>query len=272
MVYRASAKGRQPALRRRGYPITALSKDYPTGSHVPRHHHQRGQLIHAVSGVAQITTREGIWILPPQRALWVPPRMAHEVRIESTLAARTLYLDREASASLGMRCKILFMSTLLRELVLEVVRGYEQRDRSERMELVTRLLLCELQNAEQRAIHVPAPSDSRLKKVCKQLLDNPSRQERLDWLADAAGASSRTLARLFQRELHMTFVKWRQHVRLVRALSQIALGDPMKKVARDNGYRSCSAFSAMFREALGSAPTRYLQQSSRSDTPGGRTR
>ena len=264
-MYRVSAKRRSDTRTRvgapRSYPITALAKDYPAGAFVPRHQHQRGQLIHAVSGVARITTREGIWLLPPQRALWVPPRMPHEVRIESDLAIRTLYLDRETSAPLGPHCKVLFVSTLVRELVLEVVRAYQRRDRSERIRLVTRLLLGELQHAERSEIHIPSPSDARLQHVCRRVLDDPSRKVTLDVLAYDAGASSRTLARLCERELKMTFAKWRQHVRLARALSQIAIGDPMKKVARDSGYRSGSAFSAMFRQALGSAPTRYLQGS-----------
>ena len=259
---RVSAKrrseARTPAGSRRSYPITALAKDYPAGAFVPRHQHQRGQLIHAVSGVARITTRQGTWILPPQRALWVPPRMPHEVRIESNLAIRTLYLDRETSAPLGPHCKVLFVSTLVRELVLEVVRAYQRRDRSERTRLVTRLLLGELEHAERSEIHIPSPFDARLRHVCRRVLDDPSRKVTLDVLACDAGASSRTLARLFERELKMTFATWRQHVRLARALSQIAVGDPMKKVARDSGYRSGSAFSAMFRQALGSAPTRYL--------------
>ena len=200
-MYRVSASAapsaRRGALRRR-YPITALAKDYPAGTHVPRHHHQRGQLMHAVSGVAQITTQGGIWILPPQRALWVPPRMRHEVRIETDAAARTLYLDREASAPLGPRCKVLFVSTLLRELILEIVRAYERRDRSERIRLATRLLLCELQHAERSEIHIPSPSDARLQHVCRRVLDNPARTETLDLLAYNAGVSSRTLARLFE--------------------------------------------------------------------------
>ena len=263
-MYRVSATRPSGGARRVSggrFPITALAKDYPAGAHVARHRHRRGQLLHSVSGVARITTREGIWILPPQRALWLPPRMPHEVQVEGALALRTLYLDGESSEVLGARCKVLFVSTLLRELVVEVVQAYERRDRSERSQLLVRLVLAELQRAERSEIHIPAPSDARLRHVCRQVLEAPSRNVSLDQLAADAGASSRTLARLCERELQMTFARWRQHVRLARALSRIAIGEPMKQVARDSGYRSCSAFSAMFRQALGTAPTRYLQAS-----------
>ena len=98
--------------------------------------------------------------------------------------------------------------------------------------------------------------------MCHRLLGDTTRAETLEQLAYHAGASSRTMARLCERELKMSFVHWRQHVRLARALSQMATGDPIKTVARDAGYQSASAFSAMFRRVLGVTPTRYLGQSS----------
>jgi AraC-like DNA-binding protein len=246
---------------RRARPITALAKDYPAGWRVPRHRHLRGQVVYAASGVMRVDARQGIWIVPPQRAVWVPAGMMHEVRMEGDVAMRTLYLDREASAPLGAECKVLFVSTLLRELILEMVRASHAGERSERMALMTSLLLDELRRAEQTPVHIPAPSDVRLKKVCKRLLDDASRTETLEQLAHHAGASSRTLARLFERELKMTFIEWRQHVRLARAISQMAVGDSIKKAAREAGYDSGSAFTAMFRRVLGTTPTRYLRHS-----------
>ena len=104
--------------------------------------------MYAESGVAEVKTREGLWILPPQRALWVPRRMAHEVRILTDVAARTLYLDRRLSTTLGDHCQIFFVSTLLRELILEVVRCQSGKRERERVALITPLLVHELQRAD----------------------------------------------------------------------------------------------------------------------------
>ncbi len=257
MIYRVSDNRRASRTR----PITALAKDYPAGWHVPRHRHLRGQVVYAASGTMRVTTRQGIWIVPPQRAVWVPPRMLHEVRMEGAVAMRTLYLDHEASAPLGAACKVLFVSSLLRELMLEVVGSANASPRSERMRLMTPLLLRELRHAEQTPVHIPVPSDPRLRKVCTRVLEDPSRTETLEQLAYHAGASSRTSARLFERELKMTFLEWRQQVRLARAISQLGVGSSIKQAARDAGYASSSAFTAMFRRALGVTPTRYLQES-----------
>lgn len=247
---------RQRAGSARAWPVTALAKDYPRGRLIPRHRHKRGQLIYAASGVMQVTTREGIWIVPPQRSLWVPAAVPHEIRMEGHVAIRTLYLDRDAGAPLGDRCRILAITDLLRELILAIVSAHETRD-AQRMRMMLPLLLHELHGADETAIHIPAPSDPRLKKVCSRLLVDPIRADTLDQLAQQIGASSRTLARLFESELKMNFVRWRQHVRLARALSRLNAGASIKSVARDAGYASCSAFCAMFRRMMGVTPTGY---------------
>lgn len=249
---------RQYTRRRSAWPITALAKVYSCGWRVAPHRHRRGQLIYAKSGVMQVTTREGIWIVPPQRALWIPVGMQHEIHMEGQVAVRMLYLDPPTSASFGPHCRVLSVSSLLRELILAAVRAHEDKQ-AERMAMLAPLLLHELQAADPVALHIPVPSDPRLRKVCLRLLAGASHEETLEQLAARAGASSRTLARLFESELHMSFVRWRQHVRLAQALGQMSLGRPIKSVARDAGYASCSAFIGMFRRVLGVTPTEYLR-------------
>lgn len=243
----------------KAWPITALAKDYPRGCHVAKHRHRRGQLIYAISGVMHVTTREGIWIVPPQRSLWIPLGMEHEIRMEGQVAVRMLYLDRAMSTPFGMHCRVLAVSALLRELVLAAVDAHASR-RRERTAMLAPLLLHELQVADEVALRIPVPADARLKKVCQRLLAGASAMETLEQLAARAGTSSRTLARLFESQLQMSFVRWRQHVRLARAVSQMSLGHSIKAVARDAGYASCSAFSSMFHRVLGVTPTDYMRQ------------
>src|SRR5215470_10401707 len=108
-MHRVSAN--DPALR-------SFARDYPAGWRVARHRHRRGQLLYAASGIMRVATRAGIWIVPPQRAVWVPAGMAHEIQMEGAVAMRTLYLDHRAGTVLGGRCKVLVISGLVRELVL----------------------------------------------------------------------------------------------------------------------------------------------------------
>jgi AraC-like DNA-binding protein len=57
----------------------------------------------------------------------------------------------------------------------------------------------------------------------------------------------------------MGFVQWRQKARLLAALRRLGAGDPVTAVALALGYRSPSAFSAMFRRALGMVPRQCLR-------------
>jgi AraC-like DNA-binding protein len=83
----------------------------------------------------------------------------------------------------------------------------------------------------------------------------------LDEWSAAAGASSRTLARLFRKETGMSFGAWRQQARLLDALRRLATGEAVTNVALDLGYASPSAFTSMFRRTLGRAPSRYFMES-----------
>jgi AraC-like DNA-binding protein len=235
---------------------------------VARHRHRRGQLVYAASGVMRVTTRAGIWIVPPQRAVWVPARMPHEIKMETAVAMRTLYLDQRAATTLGHQCKVLVVSGLVRELVLGLMDDPPLRQ-SERGALMTRLLLRELGVADQVPLHLPTPTDPRLQQVCALLLEGRGRAWNLDRLARQSGASTRTLARLFRRELKTTFLRWRQHADIARAVSQLADGASVKTAAHGAGYDSASAFTAMFRRALGVTPTRYMRR--RADPPAGQT-
>jgi AraC-like DNA-binding protein len=71
------------------------------------------------------------------------------------------------------------------------------------------------------------------------------------------GASERTMARLFRNELGTSYQQWRTQAVLAHALPQLARGMPVAQVAAAAGYASDSAFSAMFKQAMGKAPSHF---------------
>jgi AraC-like DNA-binding protein len=150
------------------------------------------------------------------------------------------------------------VSPLLRELILAATVMpvlYDARGRDGR---VMALILDELRAAADLPLHLPRPRDRRTVRVCDAILAAPADARPLEAWAAEVGASARTLARLFQRETGMSFAQWRQQARLLESLRRLAAGEPVTAVALDCGYRSPSAFAAMFRRALGVAPTAYF--------------
>jgi len=124
-----------------------------------------------------------------------------------------------------------------------------------------RLILDELRAASDLPLHLPRPADRRLARICDAILAAPADARPLEEWASAVGASTRTLARRFRQETGMSFAAWRQQARLLESLRRLAAGEPVTKVALDCGYASASAFGAMFRRALGVAPSAYFSSS-----------
>jgi AraC-like DNA-binding protein len=239
-------------------PVAGLSDEIAAGYYDPPHSHRRAQLLYASRGVLLITTRETSFVVPPLRAVWMPSRVEHEVFAREPASIRTLYVEPDVRPELPQHCCVVEVTELLRELVLEACRLpilYELNGRNER---VMSLILDELATMRTTSLHVPMPQDERLVKVCNALLRDPAHKDDLNDLADAAIMGRRSFTRLFRRETGVSFATWRQNVRLMQAMSRLALGEPVTKVAFDVGYSSSSAFTAMFRRTFGVAPTRYL--------------
>jgi AraC-like DNA-binding protein len=235
--------------------VAAMAKRFPPGFEITPHSHPRDQLLYAVSGVMRVQTDSEAWIVPPDRAVYLPAGTRHTVGIRSELEMRTLYIDGSAAGPIVGRPSVLEVSDLLRALILALIEEPVLYDEHGRGGLIARLVLIELAAARHLPLMVPMPSDRRLRRVCDALLANPESGATLEGWACEAGASARTLARLFQRQLNMGFAAWRQRVRFHNAVEALAAGESIGRVARDNGYRSASAFSAAFRKAMGTPPS-----------------
>jgi AraC-like DNA-binding protein len=242
-------------------PVAALADEYPSDSYDPPHCHKRGQLIYAISGVLVCTTREATFVVPPQRALWVPSGIVHEARTRGHVSLRSLYLDDSVCAGLPRVCRTIEVSALLRELIVEATRIPVEYDCGSRDGRVMTLIVDEIGRARTAALQVPMPQHPQLVRICRAILKNPSQNDVLDSWAEFAGMARRTFTRIFRRETGITFATWRQNVRLMEAMSRLATGHSVTEVAFDVGYSSPSAFTAMFRRAFGVPPTQYMVDS-----------
>lgn len=239
--------------------IVAMPKEFPSGFHVPSHVHKRAQLIYATAGVMEVTTADGLWLLPPQRAVWMPAGFAHAMRARCDVSLRTLYIAQEACpASFPETPRSVRVSVLLRELILRVARMPLEREPTEHERRVLDLLLYEITWEADGVLYLPMPKDKRLAGLCQALIDDPGDGRDLEDWARQAGASSRTLARLFKREFGSSFLVWRKQLRALCALPRLAAGEPISVVAIDLGYETPGAFAAMFRGVMGERPSRYF--------------
>ncbi|WP_374583967.1 helix-turn-helix transcriptional regulator [Pseudoduganella sp.] len=238
-------------------PVTMIARDLASARSLQPHSHDCAQLTLALEGVIRLNALDSSWIVPPQRAIWTAPNVEHSLTVIETARLRPVYVASSFDPFPGEPCKVLTVSPLLRELVMAL----EQEDPevpSHRSQLIGNLILDELPKLATRPIRVPMPRDKRLRSLCDSLLAEPGSPQTLEQWAHSVGASERTLARLFEKELGMSFGQWRQQARLAHAAPLIASGMPLAQVADALGYASQSAFTAMFRKTFGVPPTEFF--------------
>ena len=240
-------------------PVVTLASDYPTGHVIAPHRHNRAQLVHASRGIMTVTAEAGTWVVPPQRGLWLPAGMEHAIAINRNVEMRSLYIAPDAAPGLPERCGVVDLPPLLRELILEAMAIPPLYDEDGPDGRIMRVILDRLRSLPAAPLHLPRPQDPRLARVTEALRAEPGDGRPLEAWARTAGASSRTLARLFQRETGLTFRAWRQQARLLQALVLLAEETPVTTVALDLGYDSPSAFIAAFKRAFGVTPARYFR-------------
>ncbi len=258
-------------------PLRAKQHTLATDTRVEPHSHAWAQLAWSATGVMRLTAERGTYLVPPSRAVWVPPGVEHAITVVETAELRTLYLHQRpgrcgpgcgpqrSEAAVGsdwQHCRVLEVSELLRALMLALPTGPDGQPPSAvelaREKLIATLLADELRRAAPVPLGVALPQDKRLRALCEAVLDDPTRHDTLAAWSRDIGASERTVARLFRQDLGTSFVQWRQQVLLARALSLAARGTPMGQIAAELGYASPSAFSAMVRRSVGAPPSRFF--------------
>jgi len=256
-------------------PLRAKLLRLRADTRVVPHAHPWGQVALSSTGVIRVTAPHGSYIVPPSRAVWIPPGVEHAVTVIEDAELLTLYLHqprsrfgpaRSAAESAGWRqCRVLEVSSLLLALALQLdatpdaPRAAPPRETLARERRLAALLLDELRHAAPVRLGVDLPQEKRLRRLCEAVIEAPSRHATLAaWAADT-GASARTLTRLFRSELGTSFVQWRQQVLLARAVPLAARKLPMARIAAELGYASPSAFAAMVRRSVGAPPSRFLR-------------
>jgi AraC-like DNA-binding protein len=254
-------KKRQPAIfdKRafRDAAVTTLSYLYAAKHVVPRHFHEFAQVLYASSGTMTVSAYGSIWVIPPERAVWIPARVEHSIRMHNAVLMKSIYIRPGLATRMPRECAVLNVSPLLRELLIQACTAPRLSLRRKRETHFIALLLDEVEAATHLPLSLLLPRDERALRVALHLIEDPSAGRNMAAVLDIAGAAKRTLERIFLRETGITLGKWRQQLSLVHAVRLLGEGWKVASVAEECGYESPSAFVAMFRTRLGTTPARY---------------
>jgi AraC-like DNA-binding protein/quercetin dioxygenase-like cupin family protein len=246
---------------------------FTKGMEVAVHQHRKAQLVLTLRGIVRCEADDGVWIVPPQCAVWIPGGVLHRVTLAGDVEVYCLFVEPNAAPTLPQHCCTLAVSPLLQHLLLHVARVPELYDVDGADGRIATVLLDQLSAAPAENLNFPMPVDARLRKIAAAMMADPADRATIDDWGRRVAAAPRTLTRALQRETGMSFGRWRQQLHIIIALQRLAEGASVQTVALDLGYESASAFVTMFRKALGKPPGRYMAKHqikarSRSAPPG----
>jgi AraC-like DNA-binding protein/quercetin dioxygenase-like cupin family protein len=257
----AEVKGRHRAT---GDGVHLVAQNYRKGVRLDPHMHREAQLVYAARGTMQVTTPRGRWLVPPDRAVWVPARLPHAIDVLADIEMRTLYfelswLDRAPRSKSLFSEFVVRVSPLLHQAILAL---FDARNTAERTELLVQLTILELHRAEDSTTFMPLPQEPRCRRAAEIVLSEPAETHEIEHLAREVGTSVRTLSRRFAAETELSFKSWCQRARIASAIERLSTDSAVsiKQLAAELGYASVPAFSHAFRRITGKTPTEFSRQ------------
>jgi AraC-like DNA-binding protein len=241
--------------------VVTHTHDYSAGHKIPLHFHDRDQLVYASQGVMTVHTDNGTWVVPTLRAVWIPEAVPHSISMSGMVAMRTLYLKARLAKSMPRDCCVVNVPPLLSELILQACKCGSLSARVAVHRHLIDVIVDQLKAVQTVPLQLPNLSDPRAQRLAEILNADPGNRAPLARVCRVAGASGRTMERLFQEETGMTLGKWRQQLRLMQAMRLLGEGAKVTHAALESGYSTPRAFIAAFRKSLGTTPAAYFKGS-----------
>lgn len=224
------------------------------------HSHEKGQLIFIEQGVASLEAKDGIWNVPFQGAVWIPPGVSHRSIISDNTKGLVMFIDSTSCESLPKDCCTMSISPLLREILQKVATFAEAYDENGSEGRLIDVMLDELIVAPLGQLSLPLPTDPRLKKLTDQIIRNPGMRETLKSWAKLINMSERNMSRLFSEETGMSVNQWRRQLHVAHAVFMLAEERSLQEISENLGYESTSSFITMFRKIVGVSPKRFIAE------------
>ena len=238
--------------------VLPIGVDYTPGTLLDWHEHRRAQFLYGATGVMIVETGDGTWTVPTERAVLIPARTRHRVRMID-VSTRSLYIEPDAVPWWPRVCTVADVTPLLRELLLVAVDFEAEYDLIGRAGAIVTLLLHEIASLTPLPLHVDLPSSPVIAELCRDYLADPDVQlTNQDW-AHRLAVSERALTRRFRQETGISPASWRARARLVAAVPLLR-DHTITQVAARLGYSSPASFTAAFSRTVGIAPSALVRR------------
>ena len=229
---------------------------------LPLHSHSKHQLTYVEGGVAYIHTAAKSYIIPARHYVWIPKGTDHYLRVRSSATVtRNLYFYVEKDESpFYHKLGIYPVNTLLFEMIVfsENYNGYiEKKDLAYHFMAAIKDILPQL-STKAFPVALPTTTNAKLRPIVLYMAQNYSQPLTLHEISSRFGLGERTLSRLFQSTMSISFLQYLKLIRIVKAIEMILQGDlSTTEIAYLTGYNSVAAFSKAFFQQTNIRPSDF---------------
>lgn len=240
-------------------PIIGYARTQPRGALNEWHSHDAAQLFHVVRGSIAVDTDHGTFFAPPERAVWLPPKVAHQTRYLTDTDLRYVYVQNGHIEGLPETPQVIQVTQLLRALILAFMSFPRAETASGPAARIAAVILDQLKTLPAAPLQLPMPQEERLRSLCEAMVRCPAHIPALGEAAARCATSPRSFERRMKAETGLSYRTWVRQVKLFRALELLAAGRSVSDVSHKLGYEGPSAFVATFKKAFGVTPGRYFE-------------
>ncbi|MDQ0728435.1 AraC family transcriptional regulator [Microbacterium sp. W4I20] len=227
----------------------------------PPHSHPDAMLAWCYRGTVWLHLQDARWRLAPGQGVWIPPHTPHTAHHErDSIGCYTYIPDASLIAPIDGIARVL-VPRAVQEMLLHL--GINDMPTDLRVRIQSVLIEMLQQPSAESADgwgEVPMPTDERVRPLVQAVLADPGDPRGAVDLFIEHGLHERTVLRIFQNDIGMSFGRWRTGVRMTLAARLIVDGTPIGAAAHRCGYATTSAFSAAFKERFGLTPRQHVSR------------
>ncbi|OXA80045.1 AraC-type DNA-binding protein [Flavobacterium aquidurense] len=222
------------------------------------HSHPRAQLLYATSGVMNVVIKNQIWVVNPLQGLWIPSGLEHQVSFQKNVKLFSVFIDPSFTDALPINSFSFDISVFIKQLMFKIISFENDENPTSSQKRIMEVFIDELALIEPSSTFLPTSNHAKLQNIISLLMNDIAGKYTIDHYADLTFMSTRTLSRLFIKELGMNFSDWRIRLKLLEAIKRLGEKQSIKEIALDLGYETTSAFIFMFKKNLGKTPSNYI--------------
>ena len=155
-------------------PVMVLGLDpIPDAWQMPFHAHRKAQLLVATRGLIMLETAAGLWVVPPQGAIWIPGGLSHRASSSGRPHGFVVFVEPGVVPGLPTHCAAMAITPFMQALLEHASNLPQQYASGSAQDRLMGVFLDELIAAPPEWLHLPMPSDARLRRLANAMLDTP---------------------------------------------------------------------------------------------------